>query len=449
MTTTGRQVDVPRASTETRPSSPTGPARWSALRTTGLLLAPQLAAAIASVIINVLAARTLGPAGRGHIALLLQLGYLANMLSIAGIDRAYPVLIPPGRGPYLAVRDTTRLVAPIGAIILAVSVPVVAVIGADTASGPWLTAAAFVIAAVALMSGGAVRTAAAASDLAGPYLVGALAGQSLLVAAAGMLSVLRVDSPGLWLLAYGATLGVSPLAAWALLRRRHRTERVGGAEHLRKARSLGLRLLPAGLASMIMLRADRLLLPWLGSYEQLGLYIVVATVAELAVWPVQSWVDVQASRWHRQHLAGTLRRARPIVVVAGYGLGAGILLVAAGRVLVPLIFGDGYRDSILLLIPLAIGTLAYSISRVAVGLSVATGRARTALIADIPAMLAALAAYAVLIPERGAYGAAVGSAIAYGIGAALAIVALLTATPSDDRAGRKIVPPARRSATPR
>ncbi|MCM0675383.1 polysaccharide biosynthesis C-terminal domain-containing protein [Micromonospora phytophila] len=382
-------------------------------------------AAAASLLINVLAARTLGPAGRGNVALLLQVGYLTNMLAMAGTDRAYPVMIPPQRGALAATGDAIRLVLPSGAIFLLASIPLVFTIGAGTSSGAGLTVVAFLVAALAMVAGGAVRTAAAASGVAGPFVAGAITGQLVLVVAVAGLAVLDVESPGLWLLAYGAALSLTPVIAWALLRRQP-----AGASpdsgHLRQARRLGLRLLPAGLAGMVMLRADRLLLPWLGSYEQLGLYIVVATVAEFAVWPVQSYVDAQAARWHRQHLTGTLRRARPMLAATAYGLAAGVALLGAGSLLVPPVFGDEYRGSVALLAPLAAGTLFYSVSRVAVGLGVATGRARSALVADIPAMVVALAAYVLLIPEWGALGAAVGSAVAYGVGAVLAVSTLTT-----------------------
>ncbi|MEU2616272.1 hypothetical protein ABZ570_32625 [Micromonospora sp. NPDC007271] len=409
------------------------PTHRGGLRTTALLMAPQMATAAASLLINVLAARTLGPAGRGQIALLLQVGYLTNLCAQAGTDRAYPVLIPPGRTPLAALADTLRLVTPTGLLVVAAAVPVVAVVGADTGDGIALTVVVFVVAAAAMVTGGAVRTAAAASGTAVPFAVGALTGQVVLIAAACALTTAEVDSAAGWLAAYAAALTTAPALSWLLLRRRTPPIGPSPAAGLRQARQLGLRLLPAGLASLIMLRADRLFLPWLGSYEQLGLYIVVATVGEFAVWPVQSWVDANAARWHRQHLAGTLNRTRPLAAACGYGLTAAAALIGAGRLLVPPVFGDDYRDATNLLLPLAAGTFAYAVSRVAVGLGVATGRARSALIADIPAMLIAVAAYLLLIPHSGAYGAAVGSAIAYAAGALLALAALTTGRPEPAR----------------
>ncbi|MFG3599738.1 lipopolysaccharide biosynthesis protein [Micromonospora chersina] len=388
-------------------------------------MAAQLVVGAASLLINVLAARAMGPAGRGSLALLLQVAYLTNMIAVAGTDRAYPASISLRRGARAATGDAGRLLAPSATVALAVSAPIVFAIGAGSPSGGWLTLVAFVVAALAMVSASATRTGAAASGVAGPFVAGTVAGQLVLVAAVAVVAARGVDSPGVWLLVYGASLGTAPVVSWALLRR-GRAGATDAPPDLGPARRLGLRLLPAGLASIVMLRTDRLLLPWLGSYEQLGIYIVVATVAEFATWPVQSYVDSQAPRWHHRFLAGTLGRVRPLLGAAAYGLVAGAALLIAGHLLVPTLFGSEYRGSVGLLTPLAVGTLCYSVSRVAVGLGVVSGRARTALVADIPAMVVAVSAYLLLIPRWGAMGAAVGSAIAYGTGAVLAVLAAFT-----------------------
>ncbi|WP_155945506.1 lipopolysaccharide biosynthesis protein [Micromonospora sp. CNB394] len=381
-----------------------------------------------SLVINVVAARTLGPAGRGNIALLLQLGYLVNMLGLAGVDRAYPVYVPEGRTARSATLDMLRLAGPGGVLVLITVLPLVWSIGAGSSSGPGLTVIAFTLAAIALVAGGAVRSAAAASGITGPFLAGTVAAQVVLLAAGALLAAFRVDDPSIWLLAYALALAVAPGLSWALVCRRRAGKTGTDTAHLARSRHLGLRLLPAGVASMVMLRADRLLLPWLGSYEQLGIYIVVATIAEMVAWPVQAWVDARAAGWHRRHVAGELGISRPVLCVAAYGLVTGAAMVGCGRLVIGPVFGEDYRDATRLLLPLAIGAVAYCVSRVAVGLSVATGRARIALTTDVSAMAVALACYLALIPRWGAYGAAVGSAIAYTTGASLAVIALLAST---------------------
>ncbi|MGC5052964.1 lipopolysaccharide biosynthesis protein [Micromonospora sp. DT48] len=404
----------------TRGPSPRPAARLSSLATAGNLVLAQLAVGFASLAINAMAARSMGPAGRGNLALLLQVAYLANMLAIAGTDRSYPATVPLGRGVRNTSIDMLRLVSPSAVVVIVMATPIVYAIGSDTPTGGLLAVTGFLVSAIVLVVTASLRTGAAAAGVVRPYLIATVVGQLTLVAAAVVLTAVGVDSPNLWLLVYGVALGAGPAAAWVSMRRdRGLPEQ---PHSLVPARRLGLRLLPAAVAGMVMLRADRLLLPWLGSYEQLGLYIIVATVAEFAIWPVQSWVDAQSPRWHQRFLSGDLRRTGPLLAAAAYGLVAGCALLLVGRPLVVPVFGTEYQDSVALLVPLAIGVVCYSVSRVAIGLGVAAGRARGALAADIPAMVVALIAYFVLIPRYGALGAATGSAIAYGVGALLALL---------------------------
>ncbi len=418
--TLARQLRVDRSGNPAR--------RRSSIATAGHLVGAQILVGVASLAINAMAARTMGPAGRGNLALLLQITYVANMLAMAGTDRSYPATVARDRGPRQAVADMLRLVTPTAVVVVLATVPVVVALADD---GALVAVAGFVATAAALVAVAMLRTGAAASAVVWPYLTAIVVGQLVLVGTAVALTAAGTTSPHTWLAFYGVALATGPVVAGVLLRRTDRSpaevsHRVG------VARRLGLRLVPAAVASMVMLRADRLMLPWLGSYEQLGLYIVVATVAEFAIWPVQSYVDARAPRWHQQHLAGELRRLRPLLGAAAYGTVAAIALVLVGHLLVAPVFGEAYRDSTVLLVPLAIGTACYSVSRIAIGLTVATGRARGALAADIPAMATALLAYLLLIPQHGALGAAVGSAIAYGVGAVLAVV--FCRTPAAPRA---------------
>ncbi|WP_435148195.1 lipopolysaccharide biosynthesis protein [Micromonospora aurantiaca (nom. illeg.)] len=418
--------------------------RLPALVTTGNLVAAQLVTGAASLAINAMAARSMGPAGRGSLALLLQLTYLANMLAMAGTDRAYPATAPVGRDIRQTSADALRLVILPGAVVLLAAAPIAYALGGNGRGTGLVTVIGCMLTIGALLTAAALRTGAAAAGVTRPYLLATVTGQAALMVSAALLTLVGTGSPQTWLLAYGAALAVGPMVAWRLLRRLRPA--APPAHGLVPARRLGLRLLPAAAASLVVLRADRLLLPWLGSYEQLGLYIVVATVAEFAIWPVQNWIDVQSPRWHQRFLAGELRRTGPLLAAAGYGIVSGLLLLAAGRLLVVPVFGSEYRESTALLVPLAIATACYSVSRAAIGLGVAAGRARGALAADIPAMVVAVGAYLLLIPHYGAMGAAVGSAVAYGVGAVLALLlaARIPHGPTPDRDA----PAAERSETP-
>jgi O-antigen/teichoic acid export membrane protein len=369
---------------------------------------------------NILAARAMGPVGRGQIAQFLQIGYVVAVVALAGVDRAYPVLAadPPLA---VAIRHTIRLVTPGVAVVAGCCLlmwPVLAM-GGSPLSGS-VAALALLVAGSAGMA--ALRAAATAAGVGGPFRRTSVVGQIGLVATGGVLVFFRVDAATWWLLAYGTWL-LLPVLYW-----RQRAASVNLAVEpvlLNRIHQLGWRLLPPTLATMVMLRSDRLLLPVLGSYQQMGVYIVVATVTEVAVWPVQAFLDAHGPRWARQW---PTRRTQSLIfaVVVGVLMVAGTGLVAACQVLVVPVFGDAYAAAAGLAVPLAIGAVLFGIGRVGAMLLVAAHATRRVLVAEMGAAAVAVVVYLWLIPTRGAWGAAVGSAVAYGVYALLSGVLALT-----------------------
>src|SRR3954468_24584816 len=67
------------------------------------LLLAQVCVAGSALVVNVLAARALAPAGRGELALLLQVAYLGSLLLLLGIDRSV-VAVFAGTAPGTATR---------------------------------------------------------------------------------------------------------------------------------------------------------------------------------------------------------------------------------------------------------------------------------------------------------------------------------------------------------
>ena len=270
-----RRSGVPPARTGGRPGDATYGSwqlrRLSPMVTAGHLITAQVVVGAVSLVINAMSARTMGPTGRGDLALLLQITYVANLIAVAGVDRSYAATVPPEHGVRSAIRDTVRLVAPTAAVVIVGAAAVAWWIDGSGRHQRVLAAAGLVLTALSLVAASTLRTAATATGVTRPYVLSALVGQVTLLASAVLLTAAGVGSSDLWLLGYGAALSVGPLAAWLLLRRS------GGpparaTRDLSAARRLGLRLLPAALASMVLLRGDRLLLPWLGSYDDLGIY---------------------------------------------------------------------------------------------------------------------------------------------------------------------------------
>lgn len=381
--------------------------------------------------INVLAARALDPAGRGQLALAIQLSYVLGVFVMLGADRAYSVAADGTVGSRQAVSDLARLLRLPGAMVLLLG----SAVGlALSPQWPQVFPYAAGIALLALANSAvvAIRTVAIVSRRTGPYLTAVVAGQALLLLACVALVIgPRVETLW-WVVTYCCCIGV-PAAAVAVreMRTRRGVEPAGDQpDQLARARALRWRLAPSAIAGLGMLRLDRLLIPWLASNRQLGLYIVVATMTELLYWPVQHYVDSHLPGWRRAHRAGLLAIRPVLLASAAYlAVAAGVVAAAVWLLIVPL-FGHEYAESRSLVLPLVVAACGYGASRVGVGLSLATGHVHSPTVSDGAGLLVTFAGCVALIPAQGAMGAALASLLGYLTAAAVSL-ALCAGRPAD------------------
>ncbi|WP_141437053.1 lipopolysaccharide biosynthesis protein [Blastococcus aggregatus] len=385
-------------------------------------MAAQVAAAAAGLLVNVLAARGMGPDGRGALAFYLQLAYVLSAVLLAGTDRALPAVRRNSFALRAAEGQMLRLLGPGVAVTVFVLLlgPVVAGF-AGAEMGGILAAAA---AAMALWGNTvllALRAAAIAAEDTGRFLRVMVSGQAILVVGACGLLALSIESTTVWLCLYGGALLLPAAVALVL----QRPDLHGNAADRRTTRRLGLRLAPTVIANMVMLRSDRLLLPVLADPAQLGLYVVVAGVTELISWPIQSFVDGRVPLWRRALDQGSLATSR---VLGGAAVAAVVATVTVGHsiswLLVP-VFGTQYESARPLIWPLAIASGLYAFSRFGAAITVAANRSSLATAIDVTGMLVSASAYVFLIPEHGASGAAVGSLLGYGVAAVASAGAVL------------------------
>jgi O-antigen/teichoic acid export membrane protein len=171
----------------------------------------------------------------------------------------------------------------------------------------------------------------------------------------------------------------------------------------------------------VMLRSDSLLLPWLTSYQYLGIYVVAASLSEFIVIPVNSIVDAHIPKWSTAFRTGQLPTRRILLIGVGYTVVAAGSIAGMGHLLLVPLFGSNYAASVDLLLPLSIASGLWALSRIAVGLLLAMGRPRQVLLGDISAMVLSIAGYCVLIPWLGVYGAALGCLAGYGLSAIVTV----------------------------
>ncbi len=391
----------------------------------GKLLAAQCLIAATAFVVNVLSARALGPASRGELALYLQLCYLLSAIFSCGFDRSYPAVrhsaVPFGR----AFLDLGRLLR-WPAALLVISGIVISTVAATTGLLADV-AVPVVLTVITLGTMGllSARTGAIVARTATTYLrlVGVV--QVLLIGTSVVLVLFAPPDPLLWALAYASSLSLPVALALVLAAYRAGHHEPTRRTDLEAVRRLGYKIMPSTVANIAMLRADRLLLPVLASTGQLGLYIVVATITETLVWPVQSWIDANIPRWRSAALSAGFEPLKIYGRVLLYVLPSCTVVGVLSYLLVVPLFGPEFAGSRQLVLPLIVATGLYALSRVGVGIGLAYNSSRQVLAVSAAGMIVALVGYVALIPRYGALGAAVGSLIGYGMAAVLSLAMTL------------------------
>ncbi|BEL08225.1 hypothetical protein Q0Z83_064160 [Actinoplanes sichuanensis] len=378
------------------------------------LLASQVLTGAVAMAANILMVRSLSPANRGEVALLLQVVYLATQLLLLGTERSF-VAAYHNVSPAPAVRAYARLLAvPCllflgGAVIWQIAAP------AHLTPGPLIVAMLAWFALIEATSL-ATRSIAIAVGRVRDFLLARVIEALLLFTMLVGLYAGHASHPEWWFLAYliaGATPTVVYLVIWL------RLPVVADAgpirpEQNRQVRREGLSLFPAALSNMAMLRVDRLVIPALASTAALGHYTSVATMTELLAWPIRAYADSRLGKWRASHNSGGLRAA-PIVAAAAVYVLVVVPLVAGGLyLLIEPLFGHEYADAKVIVLPLVAAAGLYAVSRISLGLLIAKGHGGLVSAAEIAGFVVSFAAYLLLIPRLGILGAAYGSLAGYG-----------------------------------
>ena len=400
-----------------------------------VLVASQVLAAGGAVAVNLLAAFVLSPSGRGDLAFALQLAYFLSVFAIMGLERPFIAARTGGFGT--EYRVFARMVTPGTLCILPV---VVLAAMLSPFSTKWLWMGVIAIAGYVALNSlvRALRVAYVCSREWRWFTVNAVATQLIIVLGAALLVLFGVDDPVLWMWAYAAS--AMPAVALLFLAPRSWKQSVPARSESRGLRRRGLVLLPSDFSNTAMLRSDRLLLPMLSSSAELGLYVTVATVLEMATWPVQQWVDASLRSWSKSFSS----RPLPIVrLIAGSLLlltaFAG-LLGAAAFAMIAFVLPESYQPATAVIIPLAVSAVVFGLTRVQQGLLIAADAPGTVSIVEITGTVASVLAYVTLIPSFGMLGAAYGSIIGYSVCAAAGAIALARVMKSRDGVSARTEP---------
>ncbi len=397
------------------------------------LLAGQLVTAAASFGFNILASGTMSPNQRGQLALYLTVAYLLTALSLLAYDRPF---LASQHGSFAKMLGNARWLVRPGIFLSAVPVAL-AVVAASFAQYE-LSVALIVIPfyIYGAVSSSVIRSASIASGTQA-FLTNIFASQLSLLLFAGGMAFFKVENPNLWLCGY-AVAGMVGILVMRLMSPPPIPPSPAEIENLRGVRARGLRLLPGTLGTFIMMRSDRLLLPLLSSATQLGLYATVATIMELATWPVNHWIDSSVRSWSRlSHFERTSTGIKLVFLAMLFLTGLTVAVAALAFLFVTLVLPRSYASSTTLIIPLGIAAIIFGMTRVVQGVLVSLTYSSRISVVEIIGSISCLIFYVALIPHWGALGAAWGSALGYGITLISGLLAMsVRRSPPNDQANQ-------------
>ncbi|WP_018296184.1 lipopolysaccharide biosynthesis protein [Corynebacterium lubricantis] len=389
-----------------------------------ILVGSQLLAAVAALAVNMLAARVLDPSARGDLAYALQLTYFLGVFAMMGLERPF---MASRTGSFNSeyrvfmrmVRPGIHLVIPI-AIVLALFSPF---------SASWLWVGALLIGLYIGLNSMVVgvRVAYVSSLDLKKFGFNAITSQIIIILGALLLTLLNVSNSVLWLVVYVASGIPALILMWTAVRRGEEPNWPSEAE-TKALRRRGWVLLPSAFSNSAMTYADRLLLPILSSSAQLGLYVTVSTVIQMATWPVQQWVDASLRNWSKAMKESTAPIRGPILKLMGQSIllliGFTVALSFATYLMILYVLPDAYMAAMNVIIPLAVSSVVFGITRVQQGILISLGAEGRVSLVELIGTAASLVAYLALIPSLGMLGAAYGSIVGYGVTAIGGAIAL-------------------------
>jgi O-antigen/teichoic acid export membrane protein len=156
----------------------------------------------------------------------------------------------------------------------------------------------------------------------------------------------------------------------------------------------------------------------------------------MLAWPLAAYADSRVGGWRAAHSRGDFRPGRFLMLAGAYAVVGGAVLGVLSYVLIEPLFGPRYEPAKGYVLPLTLAAAVYAVARVSIATLVARRRTAWVSVAETVGFVVSLAAYVVLIPPFGAYGAAYGSLIGYGACLVATLVVLARAR-ADERGGNR------------
>lgn len=185
----------------------------------------------------------------------------------------------------------------------------------------------------------------------------------------------------------------------------------------------GLRLWVGSLARFLNFRTDQILMGFLATEAALGFYAVAVNVSEVLLYLPSSaataLLPVIARTEHVRRGEETLRAFRSVAFVTAAGVAGAVLL---GPIVLPIVFGDAFDESIIPFLWLLPGTFGFAASAVFSNSLVGSSSPGMSSLGPLVSLTVGFVLDIVLIPQYGATGAAAAASTAFLLGGAAALV---------------------------
>jgi O-antigen/teichoic acid export membrane protein len=380
---------------------------------------------------GLLAARLLGPTGRGQLAVLVVLGTAGATAASAGIHFWIAREVARhGRGGHLA-----RIVA-VHAVVVVVCVPIVGLLLAPAITALTGVGTAAVTACVMLAIAGALAFVV----LAIPHGLRAMGvvGIATVLGAATYACItallLATETKSVTLVVLGAVAGQVVVGVVAIAYGR-RTLREGGIVDeappaYREALAFSI---PAGAGELVllaMLRVDVVLVAAFLPVASAGLYAVAIALSEV-LWVIPDGIALVVLPTSSAAPSAT-RSRRLVMLTISITVVCGAALSVVAEPLITMLFGDAFRGAAAAVPLLAVAAVAGGAWKVVGAEIVAAGRTAPRLWSAASGLVAMVIVDIAAIPTLKIRGAALGSALGYG----LAVLVLRRWWPWTRRASR-------------
>lgn len=377
------------------------------------------------LIVTIVFARTLGPAGYGIYSLALAVAILLAIPAESGL--ATLVVREVARYQLLGewgllrglLRRSTQFVLGFTLIVVPVAMGALWAM-AGTADGMLVATMAFALALVPLTALGNLRGAAliGLGKLVQGQLPETLLRPALLTAFAGAAVWIGDPTPA-WAMGLHSLAASFAFLFGVVMLRRNLPTSVDAALPIYKTGAWARSVLPLSVlvgTQVIYSQTSVVLLGWLASTEDVGIYRVATQGAVLVAFPLIAMNTVLSPMISRLYHAGDMARLQHLVTLGARAvLAAALPLVVVfiffGERILELVFGQGYSGGALALAILCLGQLVNAATACTFSLLNMTGHERYTARGMAVAAIVNIVLNLVLIPWLGIAGAAISTAV--------------------------------------